>query len=637
MESSPTQTQTQTRSSFIDGMNHDEKRRRTENGAPEVSHKGLDSPLLALFEKLVRDVSDDRLVALFAAAVERIDESAFKDLVVLVFQTRATRGMGKGEKLLFYKMLLMLPKHVLFAVLPLLPHYGYWKDYYLLLQQSSKSKLPSHSELTSRCFDLIIAQLRDDERELEAATKEERSPTLSLCGKFMPTENGSIDRKLGLSKLLAKKMFGVGNDDKANRKYRLLRTKLNAALRTTEVLMASGRYAAVVPREVPAMCMQRHRKAFLNEKLKTPPTFSDAETGNRFPTDPDRVACRKNVIATIKAPKGLKGGQLYPHTIVSQSFYTHDKSEAELEVANSQWKDLVASLNLEGVQKLVPLVDVSGSMQGEPMNVAIALGLIVAKVNHPAFRGHVLTFETCPQWFSVDTDAPIHEQVQRCALAPWGGSTNFEAAIDRILETVTKHNLSEEDVPDMIVFSDMQFDEANRVEYSWDAPIDQRQVVSGWETHHERIVRRFARAGMKISGKPYKPPRIIFWNLRGDTNEKNSSMGGFPVEKSAVGTVMLSGFSPALLKHVLNGEQIKEETPEDVLCRVIADEAFDRVRTALEGVSWTPPALHAEEKEEAVEEEAMGEAKEEATGGDAKGEENGEENGEGKDEEVDVA
>ena len=39
-------------------------------------------------------------------------------------------------------------------------------------------------------------------------------------------------------------------------------------------------------------------------------------------------------------------------------------------------------------------------------------------------------------------------------------TTNFEKAIDRVLEVATKHKLRPEDIPDLIVFSDMQFDQA---------------------------------------------------------------------------------------------------------------------------------------------------------------------------------
>ena len=76
-----------------------------ENGALEHSDAG--SPLVALFFKLVRSLPDDSLASLTAAVPAEPAELA--DLTVLAFQTRATRGMGKGEKDLKYKLLAALP------------------------------------------------------------------------------------------------------------------------------------------------------------------------------------------------------------------------------------------------------------------------------------------------------------------------------------------------------------------------------------------------------------------------------------------------------------------------------------------------------------------------------------------------
>ena len=95
-----------------------------ENGALEHSDAG--SPLVALFFKLVRSLPDDSLASLTAAVPA--EPASLADLTVLAFQTRATRGMGKGKKDLFYKMLAALPVEAATATLHLVPHFGYWKD-----------------------------------------------------------------------------------------------------------------------------------------------------------------------------------------------------------------------------------------------------------------------------------------------------------------------------------------------------------------------------------------------------------------------------------------------------------------------------------------------------------------------------
>jgi NACalpha-BTF3-like transcription factor len=81
-----------------------------------------------------------------------------------------------------------------------------------------------------------------------------------------------------------------------------------------------------------------------------------------------------------------------------------------------------------------------------------------------------------------------------------------------------------------------------------------------WETQHELLVRKYKVAGLKACGEPWKPPHIIFWNLRGNTT-------GFPATADTEGVTMLSGFSPSLLKLLLSGEDLEqgEEIIEEVI------------------------------------------------------------------------
>ena len=50
---------------------------------------------------------------------------------------------------------------------------------------------------------------------------------------------------------------------------------------------------------------------------------------------------------------------------------------------------------------------------------------------------------------------------------------------------------------------------------------------------------KYEEAGIRVHGKPYNPPHILFWNLR--------STSGFPTLANQPNVSMMSGFSPALL------------------------------------------------------------------------------------------
>jgi len=397
--------------------------------------------------------------------------------------------------------------------------------------------------------------------------------------------------------------------------------------------MAAGRWEEIRFARVASLCLQRHRKAFLNEALKGVLTPAQDGTGNRHPDDPARVAARLHLREAIVSKKGVQGKALMPHEIVQHCMGGEGRSLSTLEadLMNAQWASLRAG-TLEAMRKaaelrdlqvleaaapataglgslaaleralpkhvdlgkLVALVDVSGSMSGTPMEAAIALGILVSELAAPTFRDRVLTFESVPNWVDLSSHTSIRDKVRACEQAPWGGSTNFEAACERILGAAEAAKLPPDEVPDLIVFSDMQFDEA-------------RGRGGRWETAFERLQRRFAEVGQRVCGAPYAAPRIIFWNLRANTV-------GFPVAKDTPNVQLLSGYSPALLKLVVSGadlvgdeEEVTETavmpdgsiqtttkvvrsgpTPEQTLRTALDDAVFDAVRLRLAALEAGP-------------------------------------------------
>jgi Domain of unknown function (DUF2828) len=307
--------------------------------------------------------------------------------------------------------------------------------------------------------------------------------------------------------------------------------------------------------------------------------------------DPKRVRMARNFIEqTIN--KGLKGSQLMPHEIVGK-ILQKTVCKTESLVLDAQWKSLRESV-LAQIQngdadfdptKMVPLSDVSGSMTGTPLEVAIALGILISEITHEAFRGLVMTFESKPKWHKLDSSWTIVEKVQSLARAPWGGSTDFKAAYDLILDVALKSKLDFQDLPVLIVFSDMQFDEASGFQsYSW----AKRPDAEDWSTMHNVIEKRFAAVGATLGWEDPTPPPIVYWNLR--------NTGGHPVDKDQEGAVLLAGFSPSLLKLVMQGKvledveieviqldgTIKKEkvrvTPEQILYKMLNDELYFPVK-----------------------------------------------------------
>ena len=62
---------------------------------------------------------------------------------------------------------------------------------------------------------------------------------------------------------------------------------------------------------------------------------------------------------------------------------------------------------------VVPLVDVSGSMSGTPMEVAIALGILVSEITSPSYANRCMTFSARPEWVEIDPSMSLEEKVNQ--------------------------------------------------------------------------------------------------------------------------------------------------------------------------------------------------------------------------------
>ena len=203
------------------------------------------------------------------------------------------------------------------------------------------------------------------------------------------------------------------------------------------------------------------------------------------------------------------------------------------------------------------------------MEVSVALGILISEINHPAFRNHVMTFHSYPTWVALGEDWSLHKKVEKLRDAPWGGSTNFQAAVNLILKRMVEHRVPVGEEPqDLLVLTDMGFDQAIGNEFVLNP--------KPWKTHVEMIREAFQREGEKVwgAGNGWKAPRIVIWNLRADYRD-------FHAKADEEGVVMLSGWSPAVLR-VLQGEQgVTVQTPLQALRAQLDDSRYDAVRAAL--------------------------------------------------------
>jgi hypothetical protein len=171
--------------------------------------------------------------------------------------------------------------------------------------------------------------------------------------------------------------------------------------------------------------------------------------------------------------------------------------------------------------------------------------MLVSELSIDVLKNKFITFHETPSWGIINGNN-FYDKVLSIKNTTWGSSTNFIAVFDMILDVILKYNLTQEQIPDLLVLSDMQFNEADR------------EI-----TTFEIIQNKFLAIG-------FLPPRIIFWNLRGNTNS-------FPIQSTTENAIMISGYSPALLKSLLSSTSLNNSI--NTFRKIIDDKRYDLIRS----------------------------------------------------------
>jgi hypothetical protein len=306
---------------------------------------------------------------------------------------------------------------------------------------------------------------------------------------------------------------------------------------------------------------------------------NDIMSSNQISTNIDRIICRFNVGATllnttksvhgarsdlndlIKAARNISNCNLildpskinewvgqYPERAllhkqihdkidsiqkaIDDSLTKLDQEQNDLshEQDQSQPKTKPFKINLK---RTIGLYDVSGSMEGTPMNICIGMAYCIShltfdKTNNKFPLG--ITFESKPQFFELKTDMDFVSACHYIQSQPWGSNTNFVAAYKLLLSKAIDNTWTQEQMPQtMIIFSDMQFDQAENRE-------------SRFETMYQTLKCDFESHG-------YELPLLVFWNLNGKYN-------GQSVSSSTIGTITISGYDPSIFKAITESESI---------------------------------------------------------------------------------
>jgi len=473
-----------------------EENTETWNGAISLS-TSASARVDLFFSGLVRDCPTQKLESMLVKSWQENPE----DTIRLIMQSRDCRH-GKGEKLVSQKALLWLRKHKPISYLLNLQSFlnlGCYKDLLQMATIVESKKLPTFGETECIELEMFAADLQNDYETF--TTSPEKS--LTLAAKWAPSENGHFDKKHKLAKKLARLLFDGPCPEKS---YRLLLSMLRQRLVLVETLMCENRWDEIKFSTVPSRAHHLLKKSFRRHQ-----EYRYAE-----------------YIESVKRGESqINTAVVYPHEIVN-----HAKLELD-QTAEIQWKSIVDKVKSYGaLNNSIAMVDVSGSMTSfyeksktAPIDVAIALGILIAELNTGIYQKKVLTFSKNPQWHTLTGDS-LHDKIKNMCKMDWGMNTDLQKALTMILETSIEQKISAEDMPkSLFIFSDMQFDSCGAQKTNF------QSMKEKFFTHN------------------YELPQIVFWNLQGKITD-------VPVKVDQNGVVLVSGFSPSLLEQLMKGEDL---------------------------------------------------------------------------------
>lgn len=442
---------------IIEAMQREQNYKLTENGA--VALKSTLDKTMDFFGVMgaMRNRNEQDIIEMFLDAFAEDEETALK----MLFYLRDIRG-GLGERNTFKVICRYLADYRTEAMrrnLKYIPEYGRWDDLYIFVD----------TKLEKDAFEIMWDQfLLDWERYAVGSGNK-----ISLLSKWLKSVNSknAETRRLGL---LTAKYFLM-----TEKEYRKALSKLRSYLDVTEQKMSANEWDSINYESVPSICHNRNRNAFVRH---------DDERYSAF-------------IRAVEAGKAkINASALFPYDIVGKYIENHRWNYGKIDgdaTLEAQWKALPNYVK-EGKNYLI-MADVSGSMAGRPMETSVGLGLYFAEHNKGAFANCFMTFSSMPELVHFDPKLSLAERVNKALHAPWGGSTNLEAAFNHLLKSAIARDVPADEMPEaLIVITDME------INPYWAFP-------NGASNFTETMRRKF-------EGLGYKMPTLVWWNVNARAN-----------------------------------------------------------------------------------------------------------------------
>lgn len=493
---------------FLEELKKENNYTLTENGA--VALKSTLNDLYDLFALggAYRSRSDNDCILLFKNAFEYDEVDALRCL----FYIRDIRG-GLGERRFFRVCMKWLAKEKPEAAIrnfTNIVNMGRWDDLYTFID----------TPVEKYALSFIANQFNIDNSCLTMSENE----GISLLGKWLASENASSKETRYYAEK-TRKYLGY-----SHKEYRKALSHMRTRINIVEKLMSENRWSEINYSQLPSNAGLKYRNAFARQ---------DYDRYYFFMSNKD------NKINTAT---------LYPYDIVKGvvnkiSYYDggFKGSETEREMLNKAWEQQIDYLDGANSNTLC-IIDTSGSMDGNPINIAISLGLYCAERLRGPFKDYYISFSSRPQLIKTD-GVDFVDKVGRIYKTNLCDNTNLNAVFDLLLNIAKRENISKDDLPKrLVIISDMEIDDGSEWRYAQEAKTNMDVIREQWKK------------------EDFEMPELVYWNVDARNNIilENPELPGIS---------FVSGASPIIFKSVLTGK-----TGIDLMYETIHNERYMEIK-----------------------------------------------------------
>ena len=483
--------------SLWDEMKKENSKTFTENGCEAYSTSGdilvdFVATIGTMDKASEQDIKDwvDKLYSVDALSARK-----------LIFYTRDILG-GLGRRRvgrLLFERLAEIDSESAINNIANIPEYGRFDDLYSLMGTKAEDAM----------FKFIRDTFYDD------LDKMSKNQPISGLAKWVKNPNSKVKETRALGRLTAKK---VGLEQ---REFAKKLTELRKYLDVVELKMTDKKWTEIDYSKVPSRASMIYSKAF---------DRNDEERYSEFK-------------AKVKSGESeIKATTLYPYDLLNKvTSYSDD------ETVNLLWKALPDYIDTD--KNVLTVCDVSGSMFGQPIIVAISLAMYFSERDKGQFKNKFITFSEKPQLVEVpETLKTVRDRYNFIRSSDWGMNTNLDRVFYLIYKTALNNKMSQEDIPDcLLILTDMQFDSYR---------------TGGWDkTLYEYWKGKFRERG-------YELPNIVFWNCSNDYRES------FQTNGLVAGVQYVSGMSTPIFKNVLNSLFC---TPLGAVMNIVNSERYSKI------------------------------------------------------------